>query len=81
MRYSLRMEREDGVAWAHAEIARTLVRTREKAGLSQDELAERLKKSQALVSRAESGEVRVGEQYMAAVLKACGLPADWSGQD
>jgi transcriptional regulator with XRE-family HTH domain len=52
---------------------------REAAGLTQVELSKRLKKSQAFVSGAESGASRVGERYVIAVLKACGLPEDWKG--
>jgi len=51
----------------------------EAAGLTQVELSKRLKKSQAFVSGAESGASRVGERYVLAVLKACGLPEDWKG--
>jgi hypothetical protein len=31
-----------------------------------------------MVSGAESGTISVSERYVAAVLKACGLPTDWS---
>ena len=67
--------------------ARTAIRTalaerlraaRERAGLSQQELADRLDVSQPMVSGAESGRVRVSERYGKAVLKACGLPRDWA---
>jgi ribosome-binding protein aMBF1 (putative translation factor) len=68
----------DGVDWARAELGKTLRRAREMVGLSQGELAKKLGgKSQALVSRAESGDMSVGDEYVAAVLKACGLPKDW----
>jgi hypothetical protein len=33
-----------------------------------------------MVSQAESGTARVSERYVRAVLEACGLPEDWSGQ-
>jgi transcriptional regulator with XRE-family HTH domain len=52
---------------------------REHAGPTQAELAERLGKSQTMVSQAEGGTARVSEHYVKAVLKACGLPEDWSG--
>jgi ribosome-binding protein aMBF1 (putative translation factor) len=68
---------EDGVAWARAELGRTLRRAREEAELSQTALAKRLKKSQTLVARAELGEIQVSERYVKTVLKACRLPADW----
>jgi hypothetical protein len=42
-------------------------------------LSKLVKKSQAFVSGAERGTSRVGEHYVLAVLKACGLPEDWKG--
>ena len=50
---------------------------REAAGLTQVELAKKLKKSQAFVSGAEKGTSRVGDRYVLAVLTACGLPEGW----
>lgn len=67
----------DAVAYARASLAADLKAAREKAGISQAELAARLGKSQPMIARAESGDTRVGSRYVAAVLKACGLPADW----
>ena len=72
---------EDGIAWARANVGASLRRARDEARLTQAELAQRLRKSQTLVSRAESGEVSVSERYVAAVLRACGLPKDWAGDD
>lgn len=72
---------QDGIAWARAQLGKTLRRAREEAGLSQAALAKRLKKSQTLVARAESGDVSVAERYVAAVLKACKLPADWPAKE
>lgn len=69
----------DAVAFARTSIAQDLRAMREAAGLTQVALAGRLKKSQAFVSAAESGASRVGERYVLAVLKACGLPEDWQG--
>jgi len=69
----------DAVEFARNSIANDLRAMREAAGLTQVELAKRLKKSQAFVSGAESGASRVGERYVLAVLKACGLPDDWKG--
>ena len=69
----------DAVEFARNSIANDLRAMREAAGLTQVELAKRLKKSQAFVSGAESGASRVGERYVQAVLKACGLPDDWKG--
>ncbi len=67
----------DAVAHADEVIAANLKRAREAAGLTQAELAERLGKSQAMVSGAESGRVRVSARYVATVLAACGLPEAW----
>jgi transcriptional regulator with XRE-family HTH domain len=58
-------------------IARDLRAARVQAGLSQVELAKRMRRSQTLISLAEAGRVSVGERYVLAVLKACGLPPDW----
>ncbi len=62
-------------------IAQDLRKAREHAGLTQNELAERLGKSQTMVSQAESGSARVSERYVRSVLAACGLPEDWNGQE
>lgn len=61
-------------------IARDLRKAREHAGLTQAELAAKLKKSQAMVRGAENGTVKTGWPYAKAVLKACGLPEDWKAQ-
>lgn len=68
----------DAVEVAQRAVAEGLRKAREAAGLTQAELAARLKKSQPMVSGAESGRVRVGVGYVKAVLKACGLPPDWT---
>lgn len=67
------------VDYARSSIGATLKTAREHAGLTQAGLAVRLKKSQPMVSGAESGSISVSERYALAVLKACGLPADWTG--
>lgn len=59
-------------------IADSVRAAREHAGLTQAELAQRMNKSQTLVSQAEVGNAKVSERYVRAVLKACGLPEDWS---
>jgi ribosome-binding protein aMBF1 (putative translation factor) len=69
----------DAVEHARGSIGATLRAAREHAGLSQEALAKVLKRSQALVSAAEIGTSSVGEAYARAVLKACKLPADWTG--
>ncbi len=62
-------------------IANDLRAMREHAGLTQAELAKKLRKSQTMVSGAESGTVKTGWAYTKAVLKACGLPEDWKGPE
>ncbi len=72
-----RGELVEALPYAMASMGDDLRRAREEAGLTQAELAKRLRRSQAMVSSAESGGMRVGERYVLAVLKACGLPASW----
>jgi ribosome-binding protein aMBF1 (putative translation factor) len=67
----------DAIEYARASIGADLRAAREHAGLTQEQLATKLKKSQTMVSQAESGQVSVGARYVAVVLKACGLPKDW----
>lgn len=69
----------DAVEYTRASIGRTLKDAREHAGLTQADLAKKLKKSQPMVSGAESGTISVSERYVKAVLKACGLPEEWAG--
>jgi len=58
-------------------LGKNLRAARQEAGLTQVQLAKKLKKSQALVASAEGGRIRVSERYVLAVLKACDLPDDW----
>ncbi len=71
----------DAVEYARGSLARTLAAARKQSGLTQAELAKRLGKSQPMVSGAENGTVSVSERYVASVLKACGLPKDWTGPE
>ena len=59
---------------------RDLRAAREHAGLTQAQLAKRMKKAQATVSGSESGKIRVSEAYVKKVLKICGLPKDWKAE-
>jgi ribosome-binding protein aMBF1 (putative translation factor) len=68
----------DAHALVRGSIATDLRAAREHARLTQIDLAKKMGKSQTMVSQAESGTARVSERYVRAVLKACGLPADWS---
>ena len=83
----LRMQDKNGPAGAvdarpfvRQSLGADLRAAREAAGFTQAQLADRMGKSQTLISQAESGTARVSERYVCAVLKACGLPADWNGQ-
>lgn len=58
-------------------VAARLRKARQRARVTQVELAQRLGKSQTLVCQAETGAARVGERYVQAVLKACKLPPRW----
>jgi DNA-binding XRE family transcriptional regulator len=58
-------------------IGEDLRAARESAGLTQADLARKLRKSQALISAAERGTTQVGLRYVESVLKACGLPKNW----
>jgi ribosome-binding protein aMBF1 (putative translation factor) len=73
-----------GAVDAHAFVRQTLGSelraAREHAKLTQAELAEKLGKSQTMISQAESGEARISERYVRTVLKACKLPANWTAQ-
>jgi ribosome-binding protein aMBF1 (putative translation factor) len=69
----------EAVPYAMHSIGASIRKARETAGLTQLELARKMKRSQSFVSEAESGASRVGERYIKAVLKACGLPEDWNG--
>jgi|GEM_PF-1204266 len=69
----------DAAAYARGSIAKTLKAAREKAGLTQADLAQKLGKSQPMISGAENGKISVSERYVAAVLRACKLPKAWPG--
>ena len=67
----------DAIEYARTSIGTALRAAREHAGLTQNDLAEKIGKSQTMVARAEAGAVSVGEKYATSVLDACGLPKDW----
>jgi len=68
---------EDAETFMATTIGEDLRAARETAGLTQAELARKLRKSQALVSAAERGTTQVGLRYVESVLKVCGLPKNW----
>lgn len=67
----------DAKAAVLAEMGKRVRLAREHAGLTQSALAARLRVTQAMVSKAESGAGRISGAYIGRVLKACKLPADW----
>ena len=69
----------DAIAYTRSSIGGQLKAAREVARLTQAQLAKSLGKSQPMVSGAESGTISVNTRYVTAVLKACGLPQDWTG--
>ena len=61
---------------APSDRLRRAIRTaRSKAGLTQAQLAKRLRITQATVSRAEAGRIRVSDAYLRDVMRVCGVDA------
>jgi DNA-binding XRE family transcriptional regulator len=60
--------------------AALLKAARMQAGLTQAELARKIKLSQTMVSIAERGLAPILRHHVDHVLKACGLPRDWRPQ-
>lgn len=56
---------------SHDRLRRAVCAARAEAGLTQMELAKRLRTTQATVSRAEAGHIRVTDGYLQDVLRAC----------
>ena len=54
-------------------LAKRVREARRAAGFTQVQLAERLQRSQTVVSQAENGTSRIGDRYVRAVLVTCGL--------
>jgi addiction module HigA family antidote len=69
----------EALPYLRASLGRSMKKARESAGLSQSELARKIRKSQPMVSSVEAGRISANERYVRLVLKACGLPADWGG--
>lgn len=67
----------DALDFTRKALGENLRAAREHADLTQSQLAKKLKKAQTTVSGSEAGKIRVGEAYVAKLLKVCGLPADW----
>lgn len=67
----------DASVYAQKCIGSDLRKARESARLTQSQLAKRIKRSQALVARAELGNIPISSVYFGKVLDACGLPPDW----
>ena len=54
------------------QLAQTLIEARKQAGLSQDQLARRMKTSQSYVARIESGQVRPSTKALERLAHATG---------
>lgn len=54
------------------QLAKTLIEARKQAGLSQDQLARRMKTSQSYVARIESGQVRPSTKALERFARATG---------
>ena len=54
------------------ELARTLIEARTRAGLSQAQLAKRMKTTQSVIARMESGRVRPSTKTLERVARATG---------
>jgi ribosome-binding protein aMBF1 (putative translation factor) len=67
----------DALEFTLRALGHNLRAAREHAGLTQSQLAKKLRKAQATVSASEAGKIRVSEAYVLKVLKICGLPANW----
>lgn len=67
----------DALPYVRALIADGLRTAREQAGLSQMDLARKLKKARTKISAVEAGEVVASERYFLGALRVCGLPFDW----
>ncbi len=61
-------------------IATDLRASRAESGLTQGELATKMKVSQTRVSRAEGGAEKVSLAFVKRWLIACGLPEDWKSK-
>jgi transcriptional regulator with XRE-family HTH domain len=57
---------------AEFDLARALIQARVQAGLTQEELARRMKTSQSVIARLESGRVRPSTQTLARLAAATG---------
>lgn len=69
----------DAIVHARLSLARSLRAARKHAGLTRRELAKRLRTSIKSICKSELGRIAVTVKYVKRLLKACGLPLDWSG--
>ena len=63
------------------ELARTLIEARTRAGLSQAQLAKRMKTTQSVIARMESGRVRPSTKTLERVARATGTRLRISFED
>jgi hypothetical protein len=67
----------DAVEFTRDSLGAEMRAARVAAGLSQPDLAKKLRKSQSMIAGVEAGRIAAGARYVAAVLRACKLPKDW----
>jgi DNA-binding XRE family transcriptional regulator len=61
----------DALAYSRMSLGKKLRAMRDAAGLTQIDLAQRLRLSQTMIAQAEGGKISVGEEYVAKVQAAC----------
>ena len=60
-----------------SELGRVIREARESAGLTQEQLAKAIGKSQPTISALERGEIsRLSVETLTAILQACGVPSE-----
>ena len=77
LRLTGKAPRNEALEFVLAALGQDLKAARVHAGLTQEQLAKKLKKAQTTVSQSEAGLIRVSEAYVKSVMKACKLPTTW----
>ena len=67
----------DAIAWSLAVIADGMRSAREAAGLTQEELAARLRRPLKKIVKTEAAEWEASVGHINQVLRVCGLPPSW----
>ena len=68
----------EAIAYSRAVMADGMREAREAAGLTQEELAARIRRPVEKVAKIEAAEWSASEGHVREVLRACGLPEDWN---